>query len=138
MIPIEEFKNENREIRDLCDILSVSIDQYSLRKNNVVCELLERFADRVNQHLMHEDRSVYRDLLQQHTHEADVLADHFLGNTQELKRIFKEYTHGWCSTPHAEEQQIKYVEESRHMFRLVCERITFEEEKIFPYFEKNE
>ncbi|MCW8964667.1 MAG: hemerythrin domain-containing protein [Gammaproteobacteria bacterium] len=136
MIPIEEFKNENKEIRDLCDILSVSIDQYSLRKNNVVCELLERFADRVNQHLMHEDRSVYRDLLQQHTHEADVLADHFLGNTQELKRIFKEYTHGWCSTPHAEGQHIKYVEESRHMFRLVCERLTFEEEKIFPYFEK--
>jgi len=138
MIPIEEFKAENAEIRDLCDILSVSIDQYSLRNNNIVCELIDRFAERVNQHLLHEDRSVYRDLLQQHTHEADVLADHFLGNTQELKRIFKEYTHGWCSNPHSEDQHVKYVEESRHIFRLVCERITFEEQKIFPYFEKSE
>jgi len=135
MIPLEEFKTENREIRDLCEILSVSIDQYSLRHNNIVCELIGRFADRVNAHLKHEDRSIYHDLLQEHTHEAKILASHFLGNTQELKRIFKEYTHGWCSKPHSEDEHVKYVDESRHIFRLVCERITFEEEKIFPHFE---
>jgi len=135
MIPIEEFKAENREIQDLCDILSVSIDRYSLRNNSIVCELIDRFVDRVNAHLMHEDRSIYRDLLKKHTHEADILADHFLGNTQELKRIFKQYVRGWCSTSHSEDEHARYVDESRHMFRLVCERITFEEEKIFPHFQ---
>lgn len=135
MIPLEEFRAENSEIRDLCNILSITVDQYSLRHNSIVCELMDRFADRVTEHLAHEDRSVYRDLLKKHTHEADVVADKFLGNTQELKRIFNEYKRGWCRKPHNEDEHAKYVDESREIFRLVCERINFEEEKIFPYFE---
>ncbi len=137
MIPIDEFSAENREIKDLCNILGVSIDQYSLRNNSIVCELLERFVNKVRAHLSHEDRSVYRDLLKRHTHEADVLADHFLGNTQELKRIFNVYKRDWCTKPHSEAQHVKYVEESREIFKLVCDRIAFEENKIFPYFKNN-
>lgn len=137
MIPLEEFRAENTEIRDLCTILNLSIDQDSMKYNSIFCELIERFVKSVNSHLAHEDRSIYRDLLNQHTHEADHIADHFLGNTQELKRIFKAYSRGWCRKPHNDTQHQKYIEESREMFRLVCDRIDFEEKKIFPYFEKN-
>ncbi len=136
MVEVEEFRAENREIRDLCHILGLSVDKYSLRHNSVVCELLERFADRVCEHLAHEDRSVYRDLLKMHTHEADMLADKFLGNTQELKKIFNDYKRGWCRKPHSENMHAKYVDESMEMFKLVCDRIDFEENKIFPHFEE--
>ena len=135
MIPIEEFRAENKEIRDLCNILGMSVDKYSLRNNSVVCELIDRFADKVTAHLSHEDRSIYRDLLKKHTHEADMIADKFLGNTQELKRIFNDYKRGWCRKPHSETVHAKYVDESREMFKLVCDRIDFEENKIFPHFE---
>ena len=136
MIPLEEFRSENKEIKDLCTILGVSIEQYKLRNNSIVCELLDRFAERVTAHLSHEDRSIYRDLLKQHTQEATSVADKFLGNTQELRRIFNEYRRDWCRKPHSEAEHAKYVDESREMFRLVCDRIEFEENKIFPYFEK--
>lgn len=135
MIPVKEFKTENKEIRDLCNILGVSVDNYSLRHNLIVCELIERFADKVSSHLAHEDRSIYHDLLKKHTNEADKLADKFLGNTQELKRIFNDYKRGWCRKPHSEAMHAKYVDESREMFKLVCDRIEFEENKIFPLFE---
>lgn len=135
MIPIEEFRAENSELKDLCKILNISVDQYSLRNNSVMCELLERFVERVGNHLMHEDRSIYRDLLAQHTDNASQLADHFLGNTQELKRIFAEYKKGWCRKPHSEKDHAQYVDESKDMFKLVCDRIDFEENKIFPLFE---
>ncbi len=137
MIPLEELAAENREIKDLCTILGVSIDQYSLRNNSIICELLERFVRKVRAHLAHEDRSIYRDLLKKHTPEADLLADHFLGNTQELKRIFNVYTRDWCNKPHSDAKHIKYVEESREMFKLVCDRITFEENRIFPFFKQS-
>lgn len=136
MRPIEEFRAENDEIRDLCTILNLAIDEYDLRNNKIVCELIDRFVESVNAHLRHEDRSIYRDLLSQHTREADHIADHFLGNTQELKRIFKAYSRGWCRKTHAEQQHQKYVQESKEMFKLVCARIDFEETRIFPYFEK--
>ena len=134
MIPIEEFRNENQEIRDLCNILNLVIEEFTMRNNSVVCELLDRFADRVTAHLSHEDRSVYRDLLKEHTAEADALANKFLGNTQELRRIFSEYRRDWCRKPHTESEHETYVNESRDMFKLVCERIDFEENKIFPHF----
>jgi hemerythrin-like domain-containing protein len=132
MIPIEEFKSENKEIRDLCNILGISLNQYTLRHNTIVCELLERFITQVMAHLTHEDRSVYQDLLKQHTTDANKIADKFLGNTLELRRIFNEYNRGWCRKPHKEQDHAKYVEESSEIFRLVCERLNFEEEKIFP------
>ncbi len=135
MIPLEEFRSENAEIKDLCNILNVSVDQYSLRRNSIVCELIDRFVERVNAHLVHEDRSIYRDLLKKHTQEADQVADHFLGNTQELKRIFGEYKRDWCRKPHSEKDHAEYVDESKDMFKMVCDRIEFEENKIFPYFE---
>ena len=137
MIPIQEFRAENAEIKDLCTILNLTIVEYGLTKNMIVCELIDRFVDSVNSHLIHEDRSIYRDLLSQHTTEASHIAELFLGNTQELKRIFKSYTKGWCKKAHAEDRHQKFVQESREMFRLVCERIDFEEKKIFPYFEKS-
>jgi hemerythrin superfamily protein len=133
MLPLEELSSENRELKDLCTILGVSIDQCSLRNNSIICELLERFVSKVKDHLAHEDRSIYRDLLKKHTPDADLLADHFLGNTQELKRIFNKYSRGWCDKPHSEENHVKFVEESREIFRLVCDRIAFEESKIFPF-----
>lgn len=135
MIPLQEFKQENTEIRELCTLLSTIVGNEELRDNNIVCELLERFTDRVNKHLAHEDRSIYRDLLKKHTHDADVLADRFLSNTQELKRIFNEYRHDWCIKSHGSAQHQHYADDSLQIFRLVCERITFEEEKIFPHFE---
>lgn len=135
MIPIDEFRAENAEIRDLCTILNLAIDEYNLRNNIIVCELIDRFVESVNAHLRHEDRSIYRDLLSQHTQQANHIADHFLGNTQELKRIFKAYSRGWCRKSHTEPQHQKYVQESKEIFKMVCDRIDFEEHKIFPYFE---
>jgi hypothetical protein len=136
MIRLDEFRAENREIKDLCDILSLSMDEYSLHGNQVVCELIDRFVERVNAHLTHEDRSIYSDLLSNQSPEAARVAEYFLGNTQELRRIFNSYTRGWCRKPHNDVQRRKHVEESREMFKLVCDRITFEETRIFPLFEK--
>jgi len=135
MIPLVEFRAENRAIKDLCTILGMTIDQHGLRRNSIVCELMDRFVVSVNGHLAHEDRSIYGELLKQHTKEANAIADKFLGNTQELKRIFNTYTHDWCRKQHSKSQHDEYAEESREMFRLVCKRLDFEEEKIFPHFE---
>ena len=78
---------------------------------------------------------MYRDLLKQHSQDSDRIAQQFLGNTQELKRIIGEYRRGWCRKNHGEAEHAKYAEESREIFRLVCDRLNFEEQTIFPLFE---
>lgn len=134
MIPLEEFEKENKEITDLCEVLSKLVQDHALRSNLVVCELFDRFMSRVNEHIAHEDRVIYGDLLAKHTPEADKLASHFLGNTQELKRICNSYKKDWCRAPHAEEDHDQYIKDSMDIFKLVCDRIEFETNKIFPIF----
>jgi len=135
MIPLEEFQKENQELADMCEVLSTLVQDHALRSNGVLCELLARFIRQVDDHITHEDRIIYGDLLAQHTPEANKLASHFLGNTQELKRICNSYKKDWCKTPHSEEDHEKYVKDSMDIFRLVCDRIDFETNKIFPIFQ---
>ena len=136
MISLAELEKENKEITELCAVLGTLIQDHSLHSNTVVCDLLDRFMSLVNSHLTHEDRTIYGDLLAKHTAEADKLASHFLGNTQELKRICKSYKKDWCRTPRSEEDQDQYTKESMDIFRLVCDRIEFETSKIFPILKK--
>ena len=135
MIPLDEFKVENKEIRDLCDVLTVSLNEYNLRHNTIVCELLERFSNQVMAHLAHEDRSIYHELLEKHTPDAKKLGDRFLGNTLELRRIFNGFKRDWCHKPHKEQVHEQYINDCKEIFRLVCERLNFEEQKIFPLLE---
>lgn len=135
MIPLAEFRAENNEIKELCGVLNVTIELAELQENTVVCDLLNRFTTRVADHLTHEDRSIYKDLLKKHTSEADKIAEKFVSNTIELKRIFNHYKRDWCIKKHSVKKHAEYAKESKEIFRLVCDRLDFEEEKIFPHFE---
>lgn len=135
MIPLAEFRAENTEIKELCSLLNITVDHIDFKDNAIVCELMTRFTTCVSDHLMHEDRSVYKDLLQKHTPEADKIAERFVANTIELKRVFNEYKRDWCAKTHSDKKHNEYAKESKEIFKLVCDRITFEEEKIFPHFE---
>ena len=136
MIPVEEFEKENQEIIEICVVLRTLVKDHALRTNTIVCDLMGRFMDRVEKHIAHEDRIVYGDLLAQHTAEADKLASHFLGNTQELKRITKSFKKDWCQTPHNADEHDKYIDGTMDIFKLVCDRIEFETNKIFPFLAK--
>jgi len=135
MIPLAEFKAENTEIKELCALLSITVDHTDFNSNSIVRELMDRFTKRVSDHLTHEDRSVYKDLLKKHTPEADKIAERFVANTIELKRVFSQYKRDWCIKTHSDSKHEAYAKESKEMFRLVCDRISFEESKIFPHFE---
>lgn len=136
MIPIDEFRAENNEIVELCNVLNILIDKEEIRQNHVMCELINRFIDRVAKHLRHEDRAIYSELLSEHTQEASRIADHFMNNARELKRIMKEYNHEWCQMTDNDEKYQHFIKESQSVFKLVCNRIEMEEKKIFPHFEK--
>ena len=135
MIPLNEFRAENTEIKELCSLLNITVEISDLQGNGVVCELLNRFTTRVSDHLTHEDRSIYKDLLKKHTPEADKIAERFVANTIELKRVFNQYRRDWCMKKHSEAKHAEYAKESKEIFKLVCDRINFEEDKIFPHFE---
>ncbi len=47
MYSLDELKQQNQDIKDLCNVLSALIENKSLHNNPYVCELMSRFKEKV-------------------------------------------------------------------------------------------
>ena len=132
MVAIRELEQENQEIVALAAILSPLIEKQEFRSNPVFCELLHRFMDKIGAHLSHEARSVYNELLSHKDKETNNAATRFISNAHELEKILGGYTRRWCVPIPSTEQHERFVEETREIFRLLNERISMENQHLFP------
>lgn len=130
MVNVEELKQENQQIINLASVLHHLVEDEQLRSNPVFCELMERFSKSVEAHLTHEDRTVYSDLLNNEDRQIHNLADQFMSNTHELRRLMKDYTKRWCNS--GNDDHAMFVDKTREIFSLVDRRIDLEDSKLFP------
>jgi len=130
MINIEDLKQENQKITNLTNVLYKLIEDEQMRENPVFCELMDQFSKSVEDHLIHEDRTVYSDLLTSEDPQIGQLADQFITNTHELRRLMKDYTKRWCHSDNKDHST--FVEKTREIFSLVDRRINLEDNKLFP------
>jgi len=136
MVPVNEFRAENQEISNLCAVLHTLLDNDQVVTNPIVCELFDRFHDRLSKHLEHEDRSAYGELLRHSGKAAGKLASEFLENTHELKKIVHKHNKKWCKG--GEEKDIEnFKRETHQLFDLVDQRLNLEENKLFPILESS-
>ena len=131
MLPINELQAENNEIDDLRVVLSILIASGDLRGNDVFCELLDRFRSKLENHLNHESRSLYPEMLSHQNSDINTVATRFVDNTYELERILNGYTKRWCKNYHAGDQD-RFISETEEIFRLVDERLHMETTRLFP------
>ena len=132
MYSLDELKEQNKEISQLCDVLSVLMEQQSLHNNPFVCELMTRFKEKVWVHLVFEDNTIYAALLHTGDEKVSDTAKAFHNSAKEIKHRFSGFVRHWCSLPGSDSEHDMLSNESREIFALIRERITYEEEKIFP------
>lgn len=132
MTLVKELRNENQEITDTIEVLTHLISHNELRDNPVFCGLLKQFSDTVNNHLNHEGRSVFSDMLTHKDNEIKEAANRFLSNTAQLQKIMTGFAKRWCKAPHDSSDDETFVSETKEVFRLVSERINLEQNKLFP------
>jgi len=134
MVPVNEFREENREISDLSAVLSTLLTNDKIVANPVVCELFDRFHGKLSAHLNHEDRSAYGDLLRHRGNGAVKIASEFLENTHELRKIVSRYNRKWCKGKNKADMAL-FTQETTDLFGLVEQRLQLEESKLFPILE---
>ncbi|MCW9013068.1 MAG: hemerythrin domain-containing protein [Gammaproteobacteria bacterium] len=127
-----ELKSENQKIADTIAVLSHLINHNELRSNPVFCDLLKQFSDSVNDHLKHEGRSVYSELLPHKENGDYEVATKFINNTNMLTKILGDYAKHWCKAPRNFNNDEAFIDETKEIFHLVTERITLEQDKLFP------
>ena len=128
-----ELQEENREISDNIEILTYLINHHQLRSNPVFCRLLKNFSELVNNHLKHEGRTAYKNLLAKDDKKANEVANQFLNNTSQLNKIMNDYARHWCNAPHDFSTNEAFIDETKNIFHLITERINLEEKKLFQF-----
>lgn len=132
MIPVDEFRTENKDIEDLCQILDRVVAELDTAGNAVVRELIDRFIKQVDEHLSHESREAYSELLNNGDAQAHKVAEQFLENTKELHRLCEQNKKHWKQVKSGTGQRSHFGTDFRDLIRLVRERINLENERLFP------
>jgi len=130
MTLVEELRNENDEIQELSDVLSILVSSQSIRTNRIFCELLNRFQDKLDNHLKHEARSIYPELLNHSDNNVKNMAKDFMSNTHELERIRTKYIKRWCNQINTDNHE-EFEKETKMIFKLINDRFQMEESHLF-------
>ena len=138
MYSLDELKNQNQEISQLCDVLSVLMKQQSLHDNPYVCELMKRFKEKVWVHLVFEDNTIYAALLHTDDEKISNVAKAFHDSAKEIKHRFANFVRHWMSLPISSSDHDMLSKESDEIISLIRERIAYENEKIFPLVEQQQ
>lgn len=138
MYSLDELKEQNKEISQLCEVLSVLMEQQSLHNNPFVCELMTRFKEKVWVHLVFEDNTIYAALLHTGDEKVSNTAKAFHDSAKEIKHRFSGFVRHRCSLPGSDSEHELLSKESREIFSLIRDRISYEEDKIFPLVEQQQ
>lgn len=138
MYSLDELRKQNLEISQLCDVLSILMEQPSLHDNPFVCELMKRFKEKVWVHLVFEDNTIYAALL--HTGDENIsnIAKAFHDSAKEIKHRFSGFVRHECSASDSAEQHEAFSKENSEIFSMIRERINYENQHIFPLVEQQQ
>jgi len=138
MYTLDELKKQNEEISQLCDVLSILMEQPALHDNPFVCELMKRFKEKVWVHLVFEDNTIYAPLLHADDEEVSRIAKSFHRSAKEIKHRFSDFVRKSCSPSVSDEEHETLTKKSREVFSMIRERINYEDQKIFPLVEQQQ
>ncbi|MCW8901757.1 MAG: hemerythrin domain-containing protein [Gammaproteobacteria bacterium] len=133
---LDELKEQNLEISQLCEVLYVLVEQSSLHDNPFVRELMTRFKEKVWVHLVFEDNTFYSALLNSDDEKIRETVRAFHDSAKEIKHRFSSFVRRCCTAPETAPEYEALSKESHEIFTLIRDRIAYENEKMFPLIEK--
>jgi len=137
MYSLDDLRQQNKDISELSAVLSILIEHTDLHNNPYVCELMQRFKEKVWMHLVFEDNTIYAALLRHNDSSISKTAGAFHDSAREIKHRFSGYLHHWCQSAVNDAEHQALQEESRDIFQLIMERVQYENDYIFPLVEKH-
>ncbi len=134
MITYDQLHAQSHEITELSNVLRYLLNDRSMCDTGTCCELFYRFGEKMQAHLDTVEHT-YGALLNSHDDHARKIAQKFMGGTQEIKRIFNQYTKTWCAR-HKQQLHIadhaEFLKDTRQMFDIILNRIQDETEQLYP------
>ena len=134
MITFDELNAQGHEITELSNVLSYLLANRDMCDTETCCDLFYRYGDRIRQHLDMVDHT-YAPLLSSADPDLNNTAKRFMGASQEIQRIFAQYSKKWCEKRrralHISNHE-QFVEETNGIFDMMLNRIQDEVENLYP------
>ena len=134
MQTLSSYRNRQAELLQMIEDLQtmLSPEQLRIRPNaRTAYELLCDLADKVNQHLAEEDKSLYPSLLIHEDPKVKSIAWGFISGEKPLRKTFDDYYKKWlkhCDFNFTDE----FIEETSEVFDILQYRIERENQVLFP------
>ena len=132
MYTLDELKKQNEDISQLCDVLSILMENIPLHDNPYVEELMARFKEKVWMHLVFEDNTIYSGLLKSDDATVREAAKTFHDSGREIKHSFSNFVKHWRHMNVTDDKHEPLCKDCRKVFTMIRERIEFENTQIFP------
>lgn len=132
MYSLDELKNQNQEISQLCDVLGVLMEQPSLHNNPFVEDLMARFKEKVWMHLVFEDNTLYAGLLKHPDQITSETVKAFHDSGRDIKHRFTVFVKHWRTIASTDEEHDELSKECCDIFNMIRERVVYENQQVFP------
>ena len=134
---IENLKGSHADMLDMISDLRAMMtrEQLSIRPNamtthKLICDL----SDKMKDHMMEQDRSIYPDLLTHQDPKLKSMAWGFLNGQKPMRKQFEQYHAKWlknCDFNFSDE----FITETLEIFDMIEDRINREESILIPTLE---
>jgi len=137
MYTLDELIEQNQDIAQLCEVLSVLMPNPDLHNNDYVIELMNLFKDKVWMHLVFEDKTVYAELARHEDEDISNIAKEFHKTSRETKKNFSRFMRDWLHRGKGGDKK-PLCKQCETIFKEVLARAEFENKKMFPMVEKHQ
>jgi len=137
MYTLDELYEQNRDIAQLCEVLSVLTTNPELHNNSYVIELMNIFRDKVWVHLVFEDKTVYAELARHDDETISDLAKEFHRSAIDTRKVFTQFMRDWQHRELGHDKKPLSLQ-CREIFEQILERTVFENEKMLPMIEEHQ
>ena len=131
MIPVEDLKQQHREICEMMKVLTILVQDETVRGTGTVFGLFQQLADKVHEHFALEERTLYRELLTYPDDQVRATAQRFLSGSYQVKKFFADYLHNWCHPEASQESCEAFLKQTDDVFTLLKQRMRVEDESFY-------
>jgi hemerythrin-like domain-containing protein len=130
MVRTARFRRQHDEIMAIVQEISSLLTNDLKKDARKVPQLLSTLAGKLTVHLAMEDNALYPSLLKDD--QLRPLAEEFMGEMGGISATFKEYVRKWPDAGTIEARAAEFIEETKRVFDVLHERITREDQELYP------
>lgn len=127
------FRRQHDDILSIATEISNLLNAQALSKDaSNIAILNAKLAGKVKFHLAMEDDSLYPRLLKENDDKVKSLAQKYISEMGGISKTYLAYLDKWKNAAAIQANAMQYVNETKNLFKVLADRISKENNELYP------